>query len=167
MDDGLLACTKIFCPEETIQESYCKSYEKTIIVDDHLEDCVWVWNQQCMRIKESENDDWSLLYDTIEGFAYEEWRTYTLLVDETFTDPADTPADASTRTWTLNEVIAIDKPVPTNCAVWFDGCNTCNSIDRNTDMMACTLMACAQPEKSYCIEFTNWIRKDKPESVIE
>lgn len=41
--------------------------------------------------------------------------------------------------------------VPNNCAVWFDGCNTCSVGE--SGILACTLMFCEEPSEGVCREF--------------
>jgi heat shock protein HslJ len=55
-----------------------------------------------MLVKENPEDDWTLFYDQIEGFEYEEGYEYELrILEEEVEDP---PADASAIKWTLVEV---------------------------------------------------------------
>ena len=42
--------------------------------------------------------------------------------------------------------------IPSNCATWFDGCNTCQVRDGRADM--CTLMYCFTLNTPYCMHFT-------------
>jgi len=41
---------------------------------------------------------------------------------------------------------------PSGCVMWFDGCNTCTSVDGEV-AMACTEMACMEQSTPYCIEY--------------
>jgi hypothetical protein len=97
------------------------------------------------------NNDRTYFYDTIEGFEYVPGYIWTLLVEETHLDPATIPADGSSISWELKEVVAIDAEVPATCSSWYDGCNTC-SVGEN-DLMACTLMFCeGEPLMPYCMD---------------
>lgn len=78
--------------------------EKTLYVAPYLVDCVGVAPQQCMLVKEKPGDEWSMYYDRIEGFDYEEGYEYELrIAEERVEDP---PADASAIRWTLVEVVS-------------------------------------------------------------
>jgi inhibitor of cysteine peptidase len=41
--------------------------------------------------------------------------------------------------------------IPPDCARWFDGCNTCTRAEGGP--MACTMMACSEPEPARCLSF--------------
>ncbi len=78
--------------------------EKTIFVASYTADCVGAAPQQCYLVREDPDDEWSLFYDQIEGFDYEEGYEYELrITEETIEDP---PADASSIKWTLVEVVS-------------------------------------------------------------
>lgn len=78
--------------------------EKTVYVGPYLEDCVGIAPQKCMLVKEDLKGDWTLFYDSIEGFDYEEGFEYELLVrEEKIQNP---PADASSIRWTLVKVVS-------------------------------------------------------------
>lgn len=51
------------------------------------------------------------------------------------------------------EMNQIQNQIPKNCSVWFDGCNTCKINQENSELMACTKMACTSNEESMCREF--------------
>lgn len=77
---------------------------KTIYVGPELVDCVGVAPQQCLQVKENPEDEYTLFYDTIEGFNFEEGYEYELRVrEETVENP---PADASSVKWTLVEEVS-------------------------------------------------------------
>jgi heat shock protein HslJ len=78
--------------------------EKSVYVGPFLVDCEGVGPQKCLLVKENPDDEYSLFYDQIEGFDYEEGYEYELRVrEETVQDP---PADASAIKWTLIEVVS-------------------------------------------------------------
>jgi len=80
---------------------------KTLFIADHLEDCVGVGPQTCMLIKETPEGEWTLFYDQIEGFEYEEGYAYQLLVNETaVNNPA---ADASSIKYELKEIVSKER----------------------------------------------------------
>tara|TARA_A100001015_G_C14956218_1_gene698898 strand:+ start:813 stop:1199 length:387 start_codon:yes stop_codon:yes gene_type:complete len=41
--------------------------------------------------------------------------------------------------------------IPSNCATWFDGCNTCQVRDGRADM--CTMMYCFTQNTPYCMNY--------------
>ena len=55
---------------------------KTIYVGPELVDCVGVAPQKCLQVKENPADEYTLFYDQIEGFVYEEGFEYELLILE-------------------------------------------------------------------------------------
>ncbi|UCD98646.1 MAG: META domain-containing protein [Chloroflexota bacterium] len=88
------------------------SAEKTIYVGAELVDCVGVSPQKCMLIKENPEDEYTLFYDQIEGFEYEEGYTYKLVVkEEQIENP---PADASSIKWSLVRVESKETVYPTS-----------------------------------------------------
>jgi heat shock protein HslJ len=91
---------------------------KTIYVGPELVDCVGVAPQKCMLVKENPEDDYTLFYDQIEGFDYEEGYEYELVIlEEQVEDP---PADASSIKWTLVSVES-KQPAGDSSAVQLEG----------------------------------------------
>ncbi|MCA9623797.1 MAG: DUF4377 domain-containing protein, partial [Myxococcales bacterium] len=77
-------------------------------VKEDLVDCEGESPQKCMQVKLPGEDDWSWLYDGIEGFDFEEGYRYQLEVRvEEVEDP---PADASSRRYHLVKVVEKKKP---------------------------------------------------------
>jgi heat shock protein HslJ len=76
--------------------------EKTVYVGPYQVDCVGVAPQKCLLVKEKAQDDWTMYYDQIQGFEYEEGYEYELLVREDKIE--NPPADASSIRWTLVEL---------------------------------------------------------------
>ncbi len=77
---------------------------KTLIIADHVTDCVGVGPQSCMLVKESPEDEWTYFYDQIEGFDYVPGYTYELIVTEIkVKNPA---ADASSLRYQLKKLIS-------------------------------------------------------------
>ena len=76
---------------------------KTLFVGPELVDCVGEAPQQCLQVRESENEDWTLFYGQIIGFEFEPGYAYELRVSETEID--NPPADASSLEVTLVEVV--------------------------------------------------------------
>ncbi len=70
--------------------------------------CEGVGKMQCLQIKKGETmpaGAWSNFYGNIEGFNYQQGYTYKLSIKEEKLDPAKVPADASSITYTLLEVL--------------------------------------------------------------
>lgn len=77
--------------------------EKEVLVAHFVSDCVGVAPQQCLSVRESTDDEWTLWYDPIDGFEHEAGYDYRLMISETRV--ADPPADASSIRWTLIEIL--------------------------------------------------------------
>ena len=82
---------------------------KVLFVNDHLEDCVGVAPQKCMLVRESEEEEWSYFYSSIEGFTFEPGNSYKLLVQ--VTEVKDPPADASSLRYSLLEILSKEQTV--------------------------------------------------------
>ena len=72
-------------------------------VGPDLIDCVGVGPQKCLLVKESEEADWELFYDGIEGFHHVEGVSYVLEVE--ITEIEDPPADASSLHHRLERIV--------------------------------------------------------------
>ncbi|MCJ7445737.1 MAG: META domain-containing protein [Methanotrichaceae archaeon] len=79
------------------------SVEKTIYVGPCIVDCIGVAPQKCMLVKDKPDDQWSLFYDLIKGFQYDEGYIYELRVKEEMVNTSG--ADRTTINWTLMEII--------------------------------------------------------------
>ena len=79
-----------------------EAVEKTIYVGPELVDCTGVAPQKCMLVKENPEDDYTLFFDQIEGFDYEEGYEYEITIREEQVE--NPPADASSIKWTLVSV---------------------------------------------------------------
>lgn len=77
--------------------------QKTIYVGPNLVDCVGAVPQQCLLIKENPDDEWSLFYDQIEGFDFEEGYEYELIVEVQVID--EPPQDGSMLRTSLVEIV--------------------------------------------------------------
>ena len=66
-------------------------------------ECEGVAPMMCLQVAKSEDGDYQLFYDTIEGFDYEEGTSY--VIDVSITEVEDPPADASSLQYTLVEVV--------------------------------------------------------------
>jgi uncharacterized lipoprotein YbaY len=78
--------------------------EATWYVGPELVECTGVAPQTCLLVKENPNDEYTLFYDSIEGFDYEEGYEYEIIVR---IEPVENPpADASAFHYTLVEVVS-------------------------------------------------------------
>lgn len=59
--------------------------------------------QQCLQIARSEDGEFEYFYDSIEGFEFEEGTSY--VIDVTVTEVDDPPADGSSLSYALVEVV--------------------------------------------------------------
>ncbi len=84
--------------------------EVTWFVGPTLVECVGVAPQTCLQVKQNPDDTYTLFYDTIQGFAFEEGYEYEIVVR--IEPVANPPADASAYTYTLVEVVS-QTPVET------------------------------------------------------
>jgi heat shock protein HslJ len=76
----------------------------TAWVGPELVDCVGVAPQQCMQVKTSPDEEYSLFYDQIEGFEFQEGYEYELQV---LVEPVpNPPADGSALKYTLVEIVS-------------------------------------------------------------
>ena len=66
-------------------------------------ECEGVAPMMCLQVAESEDGDYQLFYDTIEGFDYQEGTSY--VIDVSITEVEDPPADASSLQYTLVEIV--------------------------------------------------------------
>ena len=105
----LAACATTPGADQTEQFSPSNAVEKTIYIGPVLVDCEGVAPQKCMLVRENPQDEYTLFYDQIEGFDYEEGFEYKLVVvEETVENP---PADASSIKWVLVRVES-KEPIP-------------------------------------------------------
>jgi heat shock protein HslJ len=76
----------------------------TAWVGPQLVDCVGVAPQKCMQVKTNPDEEYSLFYDNIDGFEFEEGYEYEIQV---LVEPvANPPADGSALKYTLVEVVS-------------------------------------------------------------
>ena len=66
-------------------------------------ECEGVAPMMCLQVAESEDGDYQLFYDTIEGFDYQEGTLY--VIDVSITEVENPPADASSVQYTLVEIV--------------------------------------------------------------
>ncbi|WP_066015279.1 META and DUF4377 domain-containing protein [Endozoicomonas atrinae] len=65
--------------------------------------CTGVGPMECLQIRESEDDPWTLFYGNIEGFEFKPGTAYRLRIKEF--DVPNPPADASSKRWILDLVV--------------------------------------------------------------
>ncbi|MGG8496629.1 DUF4377 domain-containing protein [Tenacibaculum sp. TC6] len=91
--------------------------EKIIWVNSTKVPCTGVAPMQCLQIQTGEQlnpDNWSLLYDPIEGFTYQPGMLYKLKVIVQNLDSSTVPADASTQKYILKELLSKQPDVSLN-----------------------------------------------------
>lgn len=80
---------------------------QTMFIHEEKADCTGVAPMRCMKVRESESEDWTFFYDGIEGFVHEEGYRYELRVE--VTDVDNPPADGSSKRYRLIEVVSKKK----------------------------------------------------------
>lgn len=66
-------------------------------------DCIGEAPQTCLQVAESEDGEYLYFYDSIAGFTFEEGTNY--VIDVEVTEVADPPADGSSLSYELVEII--------------------------------------------------------------
>ena len=66
-------------------------------------ECEGVAPMMCLRVAESEDGNYQLFYDTIEGFDYQAGTSY--VIDVSIIEVGNPPADASSLQYTLVEIV--------------------------------------------------------------
>ncbi len=66
-------------------------------------ECEGVAPMMCLQVAKSEDGDYQLFYDTIEGFDYQEGTSY--VIDVSITEVENPPADSSSLQYTLVEIV--------------------------------------------------------------
>lgn len=83
---------------------------KIIYVADSMVACEGAAEQNCLQIKENKEDDWTLFYDTIEGFEYKEGFLHKIEVS--ISKIKNPPSDGSKLKYKLNNII-YQEPIST------------------------------------------------------
>jgi len=83
------------------------SQNKIIYVADALANGQGVSPKKCLQIKENLEDEWTLFYDSIEGFDYQEGNSYTIEVN--INKIKDQPKDSSSLKYKLVKIIKQEK----------------------------------------------------------
>jgi hypothetical protein len=80
---------------------------KTLFVRETKVDCSGEGPRKCLQVRESEKDEWTLFYSSIEGFTYEEGTKYELKVSvESVARP---PQDSASVKYKLVEIVSKQK----------------------------------------------------------
>ena len=77
--------------------------EDRILIQHHKVACEGSFYQTCLLTRDSEQDSWTYFYDDIEEFEFEWGYQYELRVIST--EVVNPPADASSRTYSLVELV--------------------------------------------------------------
>lgn len=72
-------------------------------IGPELVECEGVAPQMCMQVAYAEDAEYQYFYDQIEGFDYQEGTSY--VIDVEITEVADPPADASSLSYSLVEIV--------------------------------------------------------------
>jgi hypothetical protein len=80
---------------------------RTLFVKEELVDCEGEGPMKCMLVREDGSDEYTLMYDPIEGFAHEAGYRYELEVETS--GVANPPADGSSLRTRLTEVVSKEK----------------------------------------------------------
>ena len=72
-------------------------------IEPGLVECEGVAPMECMQVAYSEDGETQLFYDSIAGFDYQEGTSY--VIDVEVTEVNDPPADASSLSYTLVEIV--------------------------------------------------------------
>ena len=72
-------------------------------IEPDLVECEGVAPMECMQVAYSEDGETQLFYDSIAGFDYQEGTSY--VIDVQVTEVDDPPADASSLSYTLVEIV--------------------------------------------------------------
>ncbi|KML47099.1 hypothetical protein VL15_33295 [Burkholderia cepacia] len=76
---------------------------RTVYVAPQSARCTGVAPMECLQVRSSPSEPWSLWYAGIEGFAYQPGYLYTLEIDEY--PVVQPPADGSSIRWVLKRVV--------------------------------------------------------------
>jgi heat shock protein HslJ len=78
---------------------------KTMFIAPETKDCTGAGPMTCLQVAESADGPWTLFYDPIDGFTHEPGYLYELKVSVS-QRPTPVPADASSLSYTLVEVVS-------------------------------------------------------------
>lgn len=101
---GLLVLGATACGGEEADEGADGAETVRLWIAPELVDCEGgAGPQQCLQIQRSEDGDTELFYDSIDGFEFVEGTSY--VIDVEITDVDDPPADGSSLSYRLIEVV--------------------------------------------------------------
>ncbi len=89
-------------------QSELQSNERVYWVDSLKSTCSGVALKQCLRVQQADEispSGWSLFYNSIAGFQYEEGYLYKLVVKEESIPADQVPADGSSKKYTLSQIV--------------------------------------------------------------
>lgn len=87
----------------SLQPDLSNATTKLVYVAAERQTCTGVAVQQCLKVRDTEQAEWQLFYDEIEGFTPQPGVAYRLRIKEvTLKNPA---ADASSVRWVLDMII--------------------------------------------------------------
>lgn len=86
------------------------SERRTWLVDSKRVACEGEGVTECLRVRASKSEDWTLFYRTIEGFTFEPGNAYELEVE--MVRESNAPADAPARRVKLLKVVTKTKETP-------------------------------------------------------
>lgn len=87
----------------TLQPDLGEAITRLVYIAAERKPCVGVIPQECLQIREHQDEDWQLFYDEIEGFEPEPGIAYRLRIKEYQLE--NPPADASSTKWVLDMVV--------------------------------------------------------------
>jgi heat shock protein HslJ len=83
--------------------------EQVLWINSSKVDCVGVGPMKCMQVKNTESEAWSNFYQGIKGFEFEPGYRYKLKVVITTLDKSSLPADTSSLSYELIEILSKEK----------------------------------------------------------
>lgn len=97
------AATGCTAPPDSEPSTAVESEEVTLFVAPERQDCMGAAPQECLLIREADQENYALFYSSIEGFEFEPGYIYQLRVRKT---PRENPsADGSALRWILIEIV--------------------------------------------------------------
>lgn len=102
-----LVCAGLLLPVLVVGCSSSDSDEVVRMwIEPELVECVGVAPMECMQVAYSEDGPTELFYDSIEGFTFEPGTSS--VIDVRVSEVEDPPADGSSLTYTLVEVVSTE-----------------------------------------------------------
>jgi hypothetical protein len=79
-------------------------------IREHLVDCEGSEPMKCLQVRDSEQGEWRLFYDPIQGFSHEDSFAYQIRVE--VIDSPSPPMDSSSKRYRLIEIVSKKKVTP-------------------------------------------------------